>query len=295
MSNYSMLWPEGRRKALTFSYDDGVFQDRRLIAIMRANGLKGTFNLNSGFLGWKDDIIRDGRQIDHSHIPPEEVARLYEGFEVAVHTVSHPDLTALSDEAVLYEVLTDRVALERLVGYPVRGMAYPFGTTDRRVRALLAHCGIRFARGVRVTGDFSLPQDSYDWACSCHHEGLEPLIAPFLEDDGELKLLSVWGHSYEFDQKDSWPVIEAQMERLGGHADVWYAENSQVFDYIAAFKALNASADGTILRNESALTLWICADGETRRVTAGETVRVAALAKAEDTARTVHPFRIWKG
>ena len=262
---------------------------------MRANGLRGTFNLNSGFLGWRDDILRSGRVVDHSHVPAQEVAQLYDGFEVAVHTVSHPDLTTLSDEGVLYEVLSDRIALDRLVGYPVRGMAYPFGTTDGRVGSLLARCGIRFARGVRVTGDFSLPGDNYDWACSCHHEGLEPLIEPFLEHDEALKLLSVWGHSYEFDQKDSWMQIEAQMRRLGGHADVWYAQNGQVFDCIAAFRALNASADSTILRNESALTLWICVEGEALRIGPGETVRVQGLARAEETSRTTHPFRVWNG
>lgn len=38
---------EEERNALTLSYDDGVEQDRRLMQIMDAHGLKGTFNLNS--------------------------------------------------------------------------------------------------------------------------------------------------------------------------------------------------------------------------------------------------------
>lgn len=43
-----MRFPGGKKKALTLSYDDGVEQDIRLIDIMKKNGLKGTFNLNSG-------------------------------------------------------------------------------------------------------------------------------------------------------------------------------------------------------------------------------------------------------
>ena len=289
MDSVKMMWPGGRAKALTFSYDDGVVQDRRLIALMRQNGLKGTFNLNSGFLGWQDSIVRDRREVDHSHIPPEEVPVLYEGFEIAVHTVTHPDLCVLNDAMVLNEVLNDRIVLERLVGYPIHGMAYPFGTTNARVKALMGACGIRFARGVRTTADFSLPEDPLDWACSCHHYDLEPLIDPFLENDGELKLLSVWGHAYEFDQKDEWDKIEGQFARLGGHDDVWYATNIEVFDYISAFRALDTSADGQLLRNESAATLWVLDRGQVLLLSPGQTIR-----RTPDSDEQVHPFRIWK-
>ena len=37
----------GKMKAITFSYDDGVVQDRRLIELLDKYGLKATFNLNS--------------------------------------------------------------------------------------------------------------------------------------------------------------------------------------------------------------------------------------------------------
>ena len=289
MDSIKMLWPGGRTRALTFSYDDGVVQDRRLIALMRENGLKGTFNLNSGFLGWKDGIIRDGKEVDHSHIPPEEVPALYDGFEIAVHTVTHPDLCLLNDVMVLDEVLNDRRSLEALTGYPVHGMAYPFGTTDDRVKALLRGCGIRFARGVGVTADFSLPADPLNWSCSCHHYDLEPLIDPFLAEDDELKLLSVWGHAYEFDQKDQWDIITDQLRRLGGHDGVWYATNIQVFDYIAAFRALDTSVDGGLLKNEGATSLWLQDRGEVIRLEPGQLLR-----RAPDNGKQVHPFRIWK-
>ena len=41
------MW-NGKKKAVTFSYDDGVTQDRRLVEMMNTYGVKGTFNLNSG-------------------------------------------------------------------------------------------------------------------------------------------------------------------------------------------------------------------------------------------------------
>ena len=36
------------RKALTFSYDDGIEQDRKLVEIFNKYGMKATFNLNTG-------------------------------------------------------------------------------------------------------------------------------------------------------------------------------------------------------------------------------------------------------
>ena len=44
------MW-NGKLKAVTFSYDDGVTQDIRLIEIFNKYNLKATFNLNSELLG----------------------------------------------------------------------------------------------------------------------------------------------------------------------------------------------------------------------------------------------------
>ena len=44
----SMLFPGGKTRAMTFSYDDGVLQDKRLIEMFDKYGVKGTFNLNYG-------------------------------------------------------------------------------------------------------------------------------------------------------------------------------------------------------------------------------------------------------
>ena len=44
-------FPNGARKALTMSYDDGKTPDRRLVSIFNKYGIKGTFHLNAGLLG----------------------------------------------------------------------------------------------------------------------------------------------------------------------------------------------------------------------------------------------------
>ena len=55
----------GKNKAITFSYDDGLMQDIRMIEIFNKYNLKGTFNLNSGLLGNRDMLEINGLNINH--------------------------------------------------------------------------------------------------------------------------------------------------------------------------------------------------------------------------------------
>lgn len=57
----NMRFQNGKAKALTLSYDDGVIHDKRLIDILNRYGLKATFNLNSGIFG-QGNIVKGQRQ-----------------------------------------------------------------------------------------------------------------------------------------------------------------------------------------------------------------------------------------
>ena len=50
-----------------------------------------------------------------------------------------------------------------------------------------------------------------------------------MKDEGDKPLLLyIWGHSYEFDQKDNWSRMEDLLKLLSGHTDVFYGTNSEV-------------------------------------------------------------------
>ncbi len=115
-------------KAVTFSYDDNVKQDKRFIELLNKYGLKGTFNLNSQRFG--DVTLKESQK---ANIKSSEAKSIYEGHEIAVHTLTHPDLVKLSDEEIIREVEEDRLRLSEIAGYEVVGMAYPYGTYDSRV------------------------------------------------------------------------------------------------------------------------------------------------------------------
>ena len=101
------MW-NGKKKAVTFSFDDGVTQDIRLIEMFNKYGLKGTFNLNSGFLGLDGTLDRNGRTVRHDKVAADKIKEVYAGHEVAVHTVNHKNLTQCDDREIIYQVETDR-------------------------------------------------------------------------------------------------------------------------------------------------------------------------------------------
>ncbi len=223
---------DGKLKAVTFSYDDGVTQDRRLIEIFNRYGIKATFNLNSGLLGTNNTLTYGEKSVAHNKVSPEEVKSLYAGHEIAVHTLTHPHLPALSDEEIINQVENDRLRLSELAGYEVTGMAYPGGGVnfDLRVADIIAkNTGVRYARTTVHTFDFELQSDLYVFNPTVHHNDSErclKLIDDFIALKPDTpKLLYIWGHSYEFDLSDNWSLAEEMCRRLAGKEDIYYGTN----------------------------------------------------------------------
>ena len=155
------MWNQ-KKKAVTFSFDDGVTQDIRLIEILNRYGLKGTFNLNSELLGKDGALDRNGRRVTHIKIRPEDVRSIYDGHEVAVHTLTHPLLPTLEEAEIIRQVEEDRKNLSALCGYEVVGMAYPGGGVnyDQRVADVIRrHTGVQYARTTVSTHAFDGCED----------------------------------------------------------------------------------------------------------------------------------------
>lgn len=280
MQIIQMAFPEGKTKAFTVSYDDGVRQDERLLAAMRKYGIRGTFNLNYGTLGRVGHAVIDGRDTDISTFRAEELQTMYEGQEIACHALTHKKLTEISAGTAACEVIEDRRNLEHVLDRLVTGFAYPFGVYDETVLQVLRSCGIRYARTVESTHAFGLPQEFLTWHPTCHHndERVTELLETFCGEpagrDGA-RLFYLWGHAYEFDQRDNWERAEeifSYVNRYG--AEIWFATNGEIRDYTEAFRRLEFSADGGLAVNRTALDVWLLADGSAVCVPAGETVRL---------------------
>lgn len=260
-------FPGGKYKCLTMSYDDGKLADRRLVEIFNRHGIRGTFHLNSG-LAPKDEI----------RLRPEEFPALYAGHEVSCHTVTHPTIARCPMPGVVSQVLEDRQALERVMGYPVRGLSYPNGSYSAEICDMLRHVGIRYARIVGDSDGFAMPEDFMRWKATCHHNHrLMELGKEFLalKKPQYQYLMYVWGHSYEFDRDGNWQLIEDFCAMMGGRDDIWYATNIEIVDYVDVFRNLQFAADNSFVYNPSVASAWLRVDnGEPIEIPGGKLVRL---------------------
>ena len=275
-----MLFPEGKTKAVILSYDDGEMQDRQLVALLNKYNLIGTFHLNSNKLG-TDSY--------YNYLNKKEIKELFKGHEVSVHSANHPNLPDISKVDVIYEIVEDRKELERLVGYPVRGMAYPFGNTNDAVIEAIKGTGIEYARTVGDSYNFDIPKDFLRWHPTIHQFGKaywetnqpekdKKELAQFYKtiDDfmntKELALLDIWGHSWEMgsDQK-KWEEAEKFLKQLANKPTIYYTKQIDVVDYITAFRNLKFSVDKNIVFNPSAINVCFKINNTVYTVAAGTT------------------------
>jgi len=113
---------------------------------------------------------------------------------------------------------------------------------------------------------------------TCHHSDprLMELARTFVESDstGQPKLFYVWGHSYEFNDRDNWHIIEDFAKKVGNRDEVWYATNIEVYDYVKAFDSLVYSYDSKMVFNPSSTDIYACFYGKDVLIPAGKTVSI---------------------
>lgn len=226
------MW-DGKKKAITFSFDDGVTQDIRLVEILNKYGLKCTFNINSELLG-KEGYL-SGLKVQHNKIDPKDVKTLYAGHEVAVHTLTHPNLTKLDEKEIIRQVEEDRKNLSTLCGYEVIGMAYPCGgvnNDDRVADIIKKNTGVKYARTITSTNNFDLQDNLYRFNPSVYYidKDFEEVVDTFLAlKTDKPQLMYIWGHSYEMDVGYiSWDRFESICKKLSGKEDIFYGTNKEV-------------------------------------------------------------------
>ena len=277
-----MRYPEGKAKALTFSYDDAPRQDLRLVEIFDKYGMKATFNHNGGC---GRDTSFTAEQI-HEHF-------LSKGHEIALHGALHIANGATRPIVGIREVIENRMVLEDLCGRIIRGMAYPDTGICRfanasgydEIKHYLTELDVAYARTLGGDNDgFELPTDFHAWMPTAHHDNpkIMEFIDKFLELDLSTKaycstraprLMYIWGHSFEFDSKNNWDRIEKICEKLANKPEIWYATNIEIYDYVKAYKSLHYSADGHMIYNPTLFKIWIDVDGKLYTIEPGETIR----------------------
>ena len=282
-----LRFPEGKFKAVTLSYDDGLRSDIRFAETVSKYGMKATFNVNYGFIeGAKGngEGYLSAQEIKDNIIPL--------GHEIAIHGYNHRAVGILRPTEIVGEFYECRKSLEREFGGIIRGMAYPDfgikyltgGRSYEEIKGILASLGIAYSRNTLTDASFSLPTDWHDWRPTVHNtdSNVLELVDSFLAvDEKKLyvayrhpKLFYMWGHTTEFNRNDGWELLDKICEKLGNREDVWYATNIEIYNYVKAYEALEFSLDGTVVYNPTVITVWFQVDGKMYSINPGETIEI---------------------
>lgn len=279
MRKVDLLFPGGKQKALTFSFDDGVTQDGRLMDLFKRYHMKATFNLNSGCFGEKHAPTKE-KPIAHNRYEEAEIKERYTGFEIAVHGYQHIRLGSVPSTVQTYELAFDKYHLEKILDQRILGAAYAYGTYNADTLKIMDLLDLEYGRTTVSSHTFLFPEDFRQWHPTCHFldTSMDELITKFLEKNTKrepFKIFYIWGHSFELDIDDRWEIFEKKLQRLADQEDIWYATNGEIVRYKKCFDQLKYSMDGSKIYNESNQDIWIDVDGKIYRIKAGDAVIAA--------------------
>lgn len=223
-----------------------------IMRILDSMNLKGTFYVDAGnphgTPNWESDGLRDS-----------ELRTLAVQHEVGSHTWSHVDLRRCDERRVREELARSKDYLERTLGQPVFGFAYPYGAYTLVSQRMAKECGYLFAR-TTIQGDLAFPPSNpYLWGIGVWALAMSPyflrhtfsrrilsragrmyaknlawdwrrLTSVFFEKAQLANgVLHIWGHAVETLK----PILRKQFVevcgRLAFRNDVWYATNKMLF------------------------------------------------------------------
>jgi peptidoglycan/xylan/chitin deacetylase (PgdA/CDA1 family) len=242
-----LLFPEGKNKSLVMSYDDGSIQDKKLVKIFDKNSILGTFHINSGLMGYNNKISK------------EELKETYQNHEISAHSVTHPFLSNLIEQELEEEIFLDKKNLENIIdsNKNICGLSYPFGDFNNKLLDLLPKWGFKYGRTIANTNNFRIPNNLLLWDTTCHHNDARFLSDKFLNNNNELDLFLIWGHSWEFDgdHYNNWYYIEYLSEKLGNNKNIWYSKACDVAEYLNSLSKFEIGED--YIHNLSKKTFYI--------------------------------------
>jgi peptidoglycan/xylan/chitin deacetylase (PgdA/CDA1 family) len=138
----------GRQRGLVgITFDDGYVNVlEAALPVLLRHGFTATMFIVSGLLGGTN-------QWDEGPVWPllsaDQVGELAAaGMEIGSHTATHLRLAGVGADQLETEVSGSRASLAELVGAPIRGFAYPWGSMDAEARCAVRDAGYDYACAV---------------------------------------------------------------------------------------------------------------------------------------------------
>lgn len=223
------------KKYFTMSFDDGTYEDEKMISLLKKYNVSASFCINTGLMDGNDviEVMGKWRRMSLEYAKEKGV---YDGFDVISHGYYHRDMILQSADDVISETNDDCAKIKELTGKKTVGFAYPGGTAhydDSVIYALLDGTDVRFARDTDDTYGFSLPANFMAWkpTCSLLDNRLMQVAKEFVESEAtEDMLFYVWDHPWAITANNKWEAVENFLKYVSGREDVVYVSNTEFYN-----------------------------------------------------------------
>jgi len=230
-----------KKAIVTTSWDDGHRLDAKLAELLDRYQLAATFY-----------IAPENREIaPNLRLSKEQVRKLAQRFEIGAHTMTHPRLSHISDDAARQEIVESKKTLEDWTGQKITSFCYPGGDYTMIHETMVRDAGFSLARTVQrfateVGKDpFALPTtvDAYrHWSDAApifkeagvgrffdHYANWDKLaIAMFDNVSANGGVFHLWGHSSEIEKNGDWNRLERVFKHMSKHPGVQYVTNKEL-------------------------------------------------------------------
>ena len=214
---------------ITTSWDDGHPLDMKLCSLLRDYGIRATMYIpitNSEYKVISSDTIR----------------AIAKDFEIGGHTYNHTQLTQVDEHSMIYELTESKNVLESIVRKEVVSFCYPWGLYNNKVTEKVKKSGYKLARTVKsLSTTLRRPLEYHPTIHAFDHNLTAKGKCTIIASDRSLatKLLlsgnifkrwdviakksldhvlenggiwHLWGHSWEIDRYDNWPLLRKVLE-----------------------------------------------------------------------------------
>lgn len=137
------------RPIVSITFDDGwEDQYQYALPLLQGAGLPATFYIISGELNDQPTYM-SGAQVQNLYA---------DGMEIGSHTITHPDLTTVSQSQLVNEMSQSQATLQNLLGAPVTDFAYPYGAYNANTIAV----GEQYYQSQRSVDDGLNTKDNFN-------------------------------------------------------------------------------------------------------------------------------------
>lgn len=142
------------KRPLVITFDDG-YRDNytNVYSILKRYDFSAIIFLVTEYIGTKKlfkpekHITRyGGREKSYHFLNWAEIREMSDnGIEFGSHSISHPHLTALTQEEIKREILDSKLKIETMIHKSVKFFSYPYGDFNGRIQKILKECGYKGA------------------------------------------------------------------------------------------------------------------------------------------------------